>query len=183
MLTNQTFTVYNHPQQSFLGFSFQIIDEIAIYVDLTNSTLIFDNSLVLQIQRDTCFKQFTLIEFSVPMTTNFTWDINMIEVAAESWLQNLESFFSDIYNKFQDFLKKIKAEGIHSNSSWTGIDQNKSSNNRGLETVKGELQKIEADLSKWNQDIINTLSHTSKQYHYSKPISYEYNLDFYGITL
>ena len=47
MLTNNTFTVYNHPQQSFLGFSFQIIDEIAIYVDKTNKTLIFDNSLVL----------------------------------------------------------------------------------------------------------------------------------------
>ena len=42
---------------------------------------------------------------------------------------------------------------------------------------------MKADLSKWNEDIIDTLSHTSKQYHYSKPISYEYNLDFYGITL
>lgn len=180
MLTNKTFTVYNHPQQSFLGFTFKIIDEITIYLDKTNKTLIFDNSLVLEIQRDSCFKQFTLIEFTAPMTTNFTYDWNYIEAAADAWLENLEDFFKNIYNKFQDFLKKIKAEGIHSNSSWTGID--KPSSNRGL-SLKGDLAELEADLTKWNEDIIDTLSHTSKQYHYSKPISYEYNLDFYGITL
>ena len=80
------------------------------------------------------------------MTTNFTWDLNMIEVAAEAWLENLEDFFKNIYDKFQDFLKKIKAEGIHSNSSWTGIDKNSS---RRL-SLKGDLEKVEGDLSKWN---------------------------------
>ena len=102
-----------------------------------------------------------------------------IEAAADAWLENLEDFFKNIYDKFQDFLKKIKAEGIHSNSSWTGIDSNSS---RRL-SLKGDLDTLESDLSAWNEKIIDTLSHTSKQYHYSKPISYEYNLDFYGITL
>ena len=73
------------------------------------------------------------------MTTNFTFDMNYIEASAEAWLENLEDFFTGIYSKFQDFLKKIKAEGIHSNSSWTGIDQNKT---REL-SLKSDLDKFE----------------------------------------
>ena len=81
-----------------------------------------------------------------------------IEASAEAWLENLEDFFTSIYDKFQDFLKKIKAEGITSNSTWTGIDSN---NTRRL-SLKGDLGKLEADLNSWNEKIIDTLSKTSK---------------------